>query len=218
MFKWEYIWINLIIATLAYFIGSINIGIILSKFKGKDIREIGSKNAGATNVLRNYGFKLATLVFLFDFFKSLLTILSIFLVKHFTKNEYILPIIAGLGILLGHIYPIYFKFKGGKGVASFIGMIFAFDFMLFTLFAMLYIAIMLITKYISLASAISCLVIPFLGLIPKIYLESHLAFMQTNTPYPVHAIILIFCAAIIILKHIPNYIRLSSGKENKLNI
>ncbi|TPR53877.1 glycerol-3-phosphate 1-O-acyltransferase PlsY [Metamycoplasma neophronis] len=217
MFDWKYIWINIIIFILGYLIGSINIGILLSKAKGRDLREFGSKNAGATNALRTYGLGFATAVFIFDILKAYIPILIAFIVKFAIQDKFILPLMAGAGAMFGHIFPLYFKFKGGKGVACFFGMVLAFDFGIFLIFVMVYISIVLISRYVSLASAITAGTIPFLGFIPQIYSENALAFMQFYTPYPSQAIILVACAILIILKHIPNYVRLSMHKESKIS-
>ncbi|AZG68501.1 glycerol-3-phosphate 1-O-acyltransferase PlsY [Mycoplasma struthionis] len=217
-FEFQYLWINAIILFIAYLIGSINIAIIISKSQGQDIRELGSKNAGATNALRVKGKKFGILVFGFDILKSYLSILIVFLIKFFLKDKYIFPLIAGLGAMIGHIFPLYFKFKGGKGVACYFGMIFAFDIMMFLIFLMLFIMIILIFKMVSLAATVSSFIVSPLTMLPGIYLSSIFSFMQQNTIYPVHSIILIIATAFIIIKHIPNFIRIVNKNENTLKI
>ncbi len=216
-FDWKYVWINIVIFAIAYFIGSINLAIILSKKRGKDLRNVGSGNAGATNAMRNFGIKFGAVIFIFDIFKAYISIMIVFSIKTWLNDVFILPIIAGAGALVGHIFPIFFKLKGGKGVACLFGIVLAFDLMIFTIFVMIYIALILITKYVSLSSALSALVVPYLGFIPIIYSQSFISFMQRNTPYPSHAIIIVICAILIILKHVPNYVRIINKQESKIN-
>ncbi|MBN4089637.1 glycerol-3-phosphate 1-O-acyltransferase PlsY [Mycoplasma enhydrae] len=218
MFKWEYVWINFIILIIGYFIGSINISIILSKTKNKDIRQEGSKNAGATNALRVFGFKFAALVFAFDLLKSFIPTLIVFIVKVTTKNSYIIPLFAGLGAFIGHIIPLYFKFKGGKGVASFFGLVLAFDFPTFLWLVLIYLIFVLTIKYISLCSVIATIIFAFISFIPQYYGTWLLAFMNKDIPLWSHSYILVFASIIILLKHIPNYIRISIYQEKKLEI
>ncbi|AXE60996.1 acyl-phosphate glycerol 3-phosphate acyltransferase [[Mycoplasma] phocae] len=218
MFKINYISINLTFLLIGYLVGSISFGIIISKLKGKDLRKEGSNNAGATNAMRVMGLKFGALVFILDFLKSYLVIMLAFTLKALTKNIYIIPMIAGLGAVIGHIFPIFHNLKGGKGVSCFIGMIFAFDFMIFTIYAMVFVFIVLVSKYVSLASTITSATVPFLGFVPSIYSNSTLSFLQENTIYPIHTIILIIASIAIVIKHIPNYIRLFNHKENKLKL
>ncbi|TPE57789.1 glycerol-3-phosphate 1-O-acyltransferase PlsY [[Mycoplasma] falconis] len=218
MFHYKYIWINFIVLIIAYLIGSINIAIIITKHKKKDIRKEGSHNAGATNALRIYGIKFAAGVFIFDLLKSFIPIMIVYTVKRLIGNQFILPIIAGVGAILGHIFPLYFKFKGGKGVASFMGMVLAYNWVIFLMLAAVFIFITLTTRYISLASVISSTTTPFIGFWKTFNYEGIFGYMQINTPYPIHAIIVVFAAVIIMLKHIPNYIRLTNKQENKIKI
>ncbi|PZW00583.1 glycerol-3-phosphate 1-O-acyltransferase PlsY [Metamycoplasma auris] len=221
MFDWRYIWINLLIFIIAYFIGSINISILISKKWNKDIRQHGSHNAGSTNALRVFGFKFAILVFIFDCLKSFIPTMIVFLFKKFLNNgdtKSIIPLFAGLGAFIGHIIPCYFKFKGGKGVASFFGMILAFDLTTFFMLALFYLCLVLITKYVSLTSVISAIVFAFLSFIPYYYNEWVLSFINQNIPLWSHSYILVGCTIIIMLKHIPNYIRLIKKEESRLNL
>lgn len=216
----KYIWINLIIFVIGYLIGSLNLSIFISKKNGEDIREKGSKNAGTTNALRVYGKKIAICVFLFDALKAYLSIMVVFIVKTtmYKANSnylYVLPLIIGAGALLGHIFPLYFKFKGGKGVACFIGMLFAFNFSSFLIFLVIYLFVILCFRMSSLGSILSITIISLISFDPTFY-NNVLAFMQQNTPYPIHSIIMIFCVCIVILKHIPNFIRIDNHTESKL--
>ncbi|MGX9358735.1 glycerol-3-phosphate 1-O-acyltransferase PlsY [Mycoplasma sp. 2575] len=218
MFNWKYVWVNLIILILGYLIGSINISIIISKRKKRDIRNFGSKNAGATNALRVFGFKFALLVFCFDIFKSFIPTIIVFTIKKGVNSNFIIPLFAGLGALIGHIFPCYFNFKGGKGVASFFGMILAFDFPTFLLLVLVYITLVLIIRYISISSVVISIIFAFYSFIPYFYTSWILSFINHNIPLWSHSYILVFASILILLKHIPNYIRLSNKEEKKLNL
>ena len=215
----KYIWVNLIFLLIGYLIGSINISILLSRKKGDDIRNHGSGNAGTTNALRNYGHKFAILVFLFDLFKSYIPIMILFLLKLYLSNtnffKFVYPIIIGVGVLIGHIFPIFFKFKGGKGVATFFGIIFAFNILLFITFLAIYLSLLLITKIVSISSVLSATTTSLLSLINIFYIDVF-GFMQINTAWPVHGIMIVFCAILIMFMHVPNYIKLANKEENKL--
>lgn len=217
MFYGEYVWLNIIFLILGYLIGSFNLAIIITKLRGNDIRKIGSQNPGATNALRNFGIKFAALVFAFDIFKAFLATIIAFLIKKYLKNlEYIFPMLAGLGAVIGHVFPVYFKFKGGKGVACFFGIMLAYNFLLFLIFVAIYVILVFSTKYVSLASSISCGIIPYLGLIYIFYAGTIFGYMQQNVVYPTHVIILILASLIIVVKHIPNFKRIFKHTEPKI--
>ena len=143
--------INLIIVTLySYFLGSIPFGFILTKiFLKQDIRETGSGNIGATNVLRTGNKLLAILTLVLDFLKGYMTI--IITLKYF--NDLIL--LSALICLLGHIFSIWLKFKGGKGVATYLGILLAFSINYFLIFIIVWVSILLILRYSSLSSILA---------------------------------------------------------------
>ncbi|MDA9684611.1 glycerol-3-phosphate 1-O-acyltransferase PlsY [Candidatus Pelagibacter bacterium] len=143
--------INLIIVTLySYFLGSIPFGFILTKiFLKQDIRETGSGNIGATNVLRTGNKFLAILTLVLDFLKGYITI--ILTLKYF--NDLIL--LSALICLLGHIFSIWLKFKGGKGVATYLGILLALSVNYFLIFIIVWVSILLIFKYSSLSSILA---------------------------------------------------------------
>lgn len=143
--------INLIIVTLySYFLGSIPFGFILTKiFLKQDIRETGSGNIGATNVLRTGNKFLAILTLVLDFLKGYMTI--IITLKYF--NDLIL--LSALICLLGHIFSIWLKFKGGKGVATYLGILLALSVNYFLIFIIVWVSILLIFKYSSLSSILA---------------------------------------------------------------
>ena len=143
--------INLIIVSVySYFLGSIPFGFILTKiFLKQDIRETGSGNIGATNVLRTGNKFLAILTLVLDFLKGYMSI--IITLKYF--NDLIL--LSALICLLGHIFSIWLKFKGGKGVATYLGILLALSVNYFLIFIIVWVSILLIFKYSSLSSILA---------------------------------------------------------------
>ena len=143
--------INLIIVSVySYFLGSIPFGFILTKiFLKQDIRETGSGNIGATNVLRTGNKFLAILTLVLDFLKGYMTI--IITLKYF--NDLIL--LSALICLLGHIFSIWLKFKGGKGVATYLGILLALSVNYFLIFIIVWVSVLLILRYSSLSSIVA---------------------------------------------------------------
>ena len=150
----------LIISTLSYLIGSIPFGFILTKFfLKKDIREIGSGNIGATNTLRTGNKLLGYSTLLLDVLKAVIPILYVKI--NFPELIYI----SALCAFLGHVFPIWLKFKGGKGVATYVGILFSLNIILGLVFGICWLIIFFITKYSSLASLVGSLSIPLYVLI-----------------------------------------------------
>ena len=149
-----------LVAVFSYFCGSIPFGLILTKFfSGKDIRSIGSKNIGATNVLRTGNKYLAFTTLILDILKGYFVV--IIAQQYFSE----LIQLSALLVFLGHLFPIWLKFKGGKGVATFIGILFALSYGLTLLFILTWITVALIFKYSSLSSifaSITVFVISFI--------------------------------------------------------
>ena len=191
-----------ILIPLVYFFGSIPFAYILPKFFGLgDIRGLGSGNVGATNVLRTGKKKLAFLVLFFDILKGFIPLIVLKNYLFTNSSELIICAIASLTIL-GHIFPIWLKFKGGKGVATYIGYIFAINYIfgLIFIFACLFIA--LIKIYSSLASVISLIILPL-----SLYV------MQFNKDIN---LLLLFISIIILIKHYSNILRLFNKTESKI--
>ena len=138
----------------SYISGSIPFGLIVTKlFLNKDIRKVGSKNIGATNVLRTGNKLIAVLTLLLDIFKGVVPIL---ITSYYFQN---LIYLSSLMAFLGHIFPVWLKFKGGKGIATYLGILFVISFKLGLIFCLTWIIVALITKYSSLSSIVSALVI-----------------------------------------------------------
>ena len=191
----------LIIFVIAYLLGSISTSILFSKIKtGKDIRDFGSGNAGATNTLRTLGKGAAIVVLFGDMLKAVISIL----IAKALLNEQIAVYIASIGVVLGHNFPIYFGFKGGKGVAvSAIACLFA-DWRIGVFVIILSVLIMGVTKYVSLGSIIGAVLVFLLGFL----------FRGIDISYIIFSIII---GGLAIIMHRKNIVRLFNGTENKLS-
>jgi len=206
---------------VAYLVGSIPFGLLIAKAHGKDLRSIGSGNIGATNVARALGRKWAYLCFLLDMLKGALPMLIIGNWRLVISN-YQLPITSyqllwlavGCAAILGHIFPIYLKFKGGKGVATSLGVALGLwpYYTICASFAIaIWIVVVLIWKYVSLASIIASVSFPLL-LILAIILRPSWDFVSL---WP----LLIAATAIplmVIIRHRENIKRLLAGTESKI--
>ncbi len=193
---------NFFFIVVFYFIGSIPFALILTKLFGHgDIRDIGSGNVGATNVLRTGNKYLAFAVLCLDIFKGLIPF--IILNSLYDINMLHLVLLCHFAII-GHIFPIWLKFKGGKGVATYIGFLIGFHFLIGLYFLVTWITIAWISRYSSLSSLVASLVAP-------------LYFFFVN-PNNFVGIFLLYLFLIISLKHRENIKRLISGTENKIKL
>ena len=152
---------ELILVMLAsYFMGSIPFGYILTKlFLKKDIRNIGSGNIGATNALRTGNKTIGYATLIFDILKTIIPLLIIKLFMY----EYLY--LSSLAIFIGHVFPVWLKFKGGKGVATYIGILFCINYILAFIFALSWIIVFLIFRFASLSSLVATLFIPIYQII-----------------------------------------------------
>lgn len=197
----------------AYLIGSINFAVIFSAiFMKKDVRELGSGNAGTTNVMRNGGFLPGALTFLFDALKGFVATfigLKVFeYISHY--EEWAMPIYGalacGLACMLGHVFPIFFRFKGGKGVATSVGIFYVCNPLAITLGLTVFAIVLLISKYVSLASLIATVTVVTLSIV---FYDNYASILP-------QALLILAMGAIVILKHITNIKRLLSGTESKI--
>jgi len=187
----------LIIALGSYLLGSIPFGFLLTKiFLKKDIRDIGSGNIGATNALRTGNRLLGYATLLLDITKAILPVLFV----KFNYPEYIF--VAGLSTFLGHVFPIWLKFKGGKGVATYVGILFSINLILGLVFIVSWAVTFLISKYSSLSSLMASLIVP-------IYL---VIFENYNSIFFIIMFVLIFYT------HRENVKRLKNKEESKTKI
>ncbi len=141
-----------------YLLGSIPFGLILTRLAGTtDIRSIGSGNIGATNVLRTGRKGLAAATLLFDILKGTAAVVA---VAHFGGGD--LAMVAALGVFLGHLFPVWLRFKGGKGVATYIGILLGFSWPTVLAFAAIWLAVAFATRYSSLSALVATAVTPFI--------------------------------------------------------
>ena len=188
----------ILISLFSYISGSIPYGLIVTKlFLNQDIRKVGSKNIGATNVLRAGNKFYAILTLWLDIFKGFAPII---ITNHYFPN---LIYLSGMMAFLGHIFPVWLKFKGGKGIATYLGIVLALSLKLGLIFCLSWIIIVLITKYSSLSSIISALVIFLIS-----FFESNL---ELN-------FLLFSTFVIIIYTHRQNIIRLKNKTEDKIKL
>ena len=197
----------LVSALLAYLLGSISTSIIVSKLFGeKDIRKKGSGNAGATNTLRVVGAKAAVLVVVGDAIKGVVSVLlarvissGVFGIENDTLSVYV----ASVAVIIGHVYPLYFGFKGGKGIMTSIAVIFMLDWRIGLILFGVFVVMLILFNYVSLGSCTGALVYPF-----AVY------FMHNgDIAFFVSAVVVSFIA---IFKHRTNIARLLKGTESKL--
>jgi glycerol-3-phosphate acyltransferase PlsY len=191
--------INLIIvAVYSYFLGSIPFGLVLTKiFLKKDIRNIGSGNIGTTNVLRTGKKSLAIATLVLDLLKGYF---SVIVTLTYFEN---LTSYSALICLIGHIFPIWLKFKGGKGVAAYLGVILALSYKFFLVFGVSWLILSFLFRFASLSSIASSLII-------FIY-----AYFFNDSNY---SLILFIFLVIIIYTHRENIVRLKNSKENKIKL
>lgn len=198
-----------ILLVLAYIIGSIPFSYIFGKkFKNKDLRKLGSGNLGTTNAFRVLGKTIGILVLVLDIAKSGLLVLLVKSNPQLLGIDMLHPLYYGFVSVVGHIFPIWMKFKGGKGVASSFGLIVAYAPWVGLPIVLFFIAITHFTKYVSLASILSATVATIT--------VTTLYFISNNPIYDIHFLIISFLSTILIVyRHKSNCMRLIKGEENK---
>ncbi len=196
--EWRVISLLIVILIASYLIGSIPFGYIISKFKGIDIRQYGSGNIGATNVWRTLGPLYGITVLALDALKG---VTGVYLGRGIGVEG--LELVAGIATVLGHAYPVFLGFKGGKIIATGLGVLLALTPYVALIALAVFITVILISRYVSLGSIIAALSVPISMFLLK---------------YNLHYIIfgLAICC-IAIYRHIPNIKRIVSGTENKIN-
>ena len=187
-----------LIILVSYLFGSIPFGLLLTKiFLKKDIREIGSGNIGATNVLRSGNKILGYSTLVLDILKAVLPILYI----KFFMNDYLY--ISALSIFIGHVFPIWLKFKGGKGVSSYLGILCCLDIFTALIFGVVWISVFILFKFSSLSSLLASLTIPIFHF-----------FYNSNSDYYFYFMMFI----LIFFTHRENIKRLRNNTESKSKI
>ncbi len=205
------IYFQILITIITYYLlGSIPLGYLIGKCHGIDIRTVGSKNVGATNVTRIFGKKWGLFCFILDFFKGFFPVMffNIFLFSRVNKSILSISIILIiLSTVFGHMYSIYIKFKGGKGVSTTIGALFAIIPLSALIGIIVWIIIFKIFKYASLASICAAILVPILTMIFSIFSIYIISYYLQS--------VIVLLAIIIIIKHSANIKRLINGSENR---
>lgn len=184
---------------IGYLFGSIPFGLLLAKMGGLgDVRSIGSGNIGATNVLRTGSKKAAFATLACDMLKGAVPVL---LAKQFAGNEAIMQ--AGFGAFIGHVIPIWLKFKGGKGVATYLGVLFAAAWPLAVMFILVWLVLAAVFRYSSVSSLGACTAMPLVAIMLNL---NHLVVMT------------LVIGAIIYFAHRSNFGRLMRGEESKIKL
>lgn len=197
-------------ALIGYLLGSIPTAVWLGKMKyGKDVREHGSNNAGATNTFRVLGKKAGTIVLFVDVLKGALAVLMPFFVFSYAWNDDALihlKIIAGVSAVLGHIFPLFAQFNGGKGVATSLGIIIGLQPLSALVCLFIFLAVFILFNYVSLGAIVAAVAFPFVV---------EFLFENTNNILRLFSIIL---SLAVIASHHKNIKRLLNGNENKMNL
>ncbi len=194
---------------IAYLLGSIPSSVWIGRaFYGIDIREHGSGNAGTTNTFRVLGVKPGIVVFILDILKGALAVSALYLTNAFERGTVTftnVQLLLGALAVLGHIFPIYVGFKGGKGVATLLGVVLAIHPLAALISFAVFTVVLIATKYVSLSSMIGGLVFPFSIL---------LIFRETNITLIVFSIII---SILLLLTHQKNIVRLVARQESKVS-
>lgn len=221
----------LAVAVIAYLLGSISFSIIFTRVfdNHTDIRNLGSGNAGLTNVLRSVGVKAAVFTLIFDFAKCAGSVVIGKVIFRYVCTAHSMPayyiqygaLLAGLACVLGHIYPVYFGFRGGKGVLSTAGMIAFLDWRIFLIAMAVFAIVLAITKIVSISSILGAASFPISNFI-IVYLDfrsghSYYGLLSSTYVWVTTIIALIF-ASMLIWEHRANIKRLKNGTEKKLSV
>ena len=195
---------SLVLILLAYLFGSLPIGLLVGRMvKGIDVRDYGSGNIGASNVWRIMGPLWGTAVFLFDFCKGYFpTVLTTRVAEHHPEITPWLPVVVGLAAILGHNFSPFLRFKGGKGVATSLGVVFGLSPIAAAIGFAVWGVCLFVTRYISVSSMIAA-----------IMTSGVLIALHPDLPHTLFAILV---ALFVVVKHRPNIARLKAGTEPKV--
>lgn len=206
----------IIVGIIAYLIGSINFSIIISKkIAGFDVREKGSGNAGTTNMLRSVGKKAAVITLLCDILKGIVAVLIAIIIGAIVKNldRELLLQIAGIAVVLGHTFPIFFQFKGGKGVATSLGILLITNWQIGLICLVFALVLIFLTRMVSLGSCIAAILFPVL----TVFINTNYTILtegKSGKTYLVYSVIL---AVIVLYNHRENIKRIYAGTENRIS-
>ncbi len=201
---------EVLLIVIAYFIGSIPTALIVSKkFFGVDIREYGSGNMGATNTFRILGSKYGSMVMVFDILKGMAAVsLYTFIPSHVHNETFATNLMVGLGLaaVLGHVFPIFAQFRGGKGVATLFGMMLGLQPIIAASCIGVFLLVLFLTRYVSLSSIIAGLSLPICVL------------WIWNDDVVLYRIFAVLVAAMIVLTHQKNIMKILKGNESRIPI
>ena len=205
----------IIVAIIAYLIGSVNFSILISKkMAGFDVREKGSGNAGTTNMLRSVGKKAAAITLICDILKGVVSIVIAIIVGNIVKNldRELLLQIAGIAVVIGHTFPIFFGFKGGKGVATSLGVLLMSNWQIGLICLVFALVLMALTRMVSLGSCGAAVLFPVLTL----FINQHYTVLTEGKSGRVYFLYSVILAIIVLYNHRSNIKRILNGTENKL--
>ena len=203
----------IIVAIIAYLLGSISFSVIISKkMAGFDVREKGSGNAGTTNVLRAVGKKAAIITLICDILKGVVAILIAVLAGNIIKglDNSLLVQLAGVFVILGHTFPVFFKFKGGKGVATSLGVLLMTNWQIGLICLVFAIILIALTRMVSVGSIVAAILFPVL----VIFISQNYIVPSSNFSYVIYSVII---AVFVIFNHRENIKRIFNGTENKIS-
>jgi glycerol-3-phosphate acyltransferase PlsY len=198
----------IIAALLAYLVGSLPTGYIVGRMVGVDIRKVGSGNVGATNVTRVLGKRFGYSVFLVDFLKGFV---AVFVSIAVTKPDAAAPAgtdlsaaLGGVFSVIGHSYPVWLGFNGGKGVATSLGVLFAINWLAALIMCVVWVLVFQLSRYVSLSSIAAAIALP-------VTMTALLLLHQLRSPIPLYFSLLL--AGIVVVRHRSNLSRLLNGTE-----
>jgi glycerol-3-phosphate acyltransferase PlsY len=201
---------ELLLIIIAYFIGSIPTALIVSKsFFGVDIRDYGSGNMGATNTFRVLGSQYGTIVMIIDIIKGVTAVCRFYFLPSYLHDEWArtnLMVGLGLSAVLGHVFPVFAQFRGGKGVATLFGMMLAIQPVIAASCVGVFLLVLFFTRYVSLSSILAGLFLPICVL------------WIWNDDVTIYRIFAVLVAAMIILTHQKNIVKILRGNESRIPI
>ena len=193
----------ILVALIGYLLGSLNTSLIVGKFYGVDVRQHGSGNAGMTNTMRTLGKKAALFVLLGDAVKGILAFLAGYYICGGNPQGHLGGMLAGTTAILGHLWPVFFGFKGGKGVLTTLAVVLMIDWPIALGLLVVFIVILLLTRYVSLGSVVAVFLFPIASLVYGRGIET--------------VIFAVIIACLVIIRHQENIQRLLKGTERKFS-
>ena len=209
------IWQKIVCVLIGYVFGLFQTGFIIGKMKHIDIRDYGSGNSGTTNAMRTLGKKDGFITFFGDALKAVFAMmLTYFLFRNGVCKDhmFIIALYTGIGAILGHNFPFYMNFKGGKGIAASVGLLLAFDWRLFLICAVLFFGAFFLTHYVSLGSLLA-----YFGFVVALIIFGQMGTYDCTQP----ALYEMYGVAVVLMllaywRHRQNIVRLIHGNENKI--